>query len=109
MASVRVYEDRLKSLVSGPGGPIAQELARRAVRIESAAKQLCPVGTPESTGKRGYRGGRLRQSITWELGANSEGLYVDVGSNVEYALFVEMGTRYMAARPYLRPALAAGA
>jgi HK97 gp10 family phage protein len=29
-----------------------------------------------------------------------------VGSNLEYAIYQEFGTRYMAARPYMRPAIA---
>ncbi len=33
-------------------------------------------------------------------------LTVRVGSNVEYAKYLELGTRRMAARPWLRPALA---
>jgi phage gpG-like protein len=95
-ATVRIYEDQLRRLTRDPAGPIGRDLARRAVRVESAAKQACPVDT-----------GRLRMSITWALGSDEAGVYADVGTNVEYALHVEYGTRHMAARPYLRPALAA--
>ena len=57
---------------------------------ESYAKMLCPVKT-----------GNLRDSITHEPeGENTE----VIGTNVEYAPFVELGTVKMAARPYLRPA-----
>lgn len=59
-------------------------------KAESYAKQLCPVDT-----------GRLRNSITHQQqDANTE----IVGSNVEYSVFVEMGTRRQRAQPYLRPA-----
>ncbi len=68
----------------------------------------CPVGTPESTHKRGYIGGRLRSSITWEVVSEGGDLSAKVGTNVEYAPYVELGTRYMRAQPYLVPALAAG-
>ncbi len=51
--------------------------------------------------------GRLRSSISTALGADAQGVYCDVGTNVEYGGFVELGTRYMRARPYLRPALPA--
>jgi phage gpG-like protein len=105
--SVKLYPDKLAAVLHGRGGGIARDLSRRGVRVESRAKQLCPVGTPESTGKKGYRGGRLRQSITWELGVDAEGLFVDVGTNVEYALFVHDGTRYMQGRPFLTDALVA--
>lgn len=46
--------------------------------------------------------GRLRQSIgVQKVG---EGHY-RVGTNVEYAPYLEFGTRRMAARPFMRPAL----
>lgn len=60
------------------------------IKAEKYAKALCPVGTPESTGKKGYRGGTLRNSITFNV--RSENKEVDVGSNVEYAPYVELGT-----------------
>lgn len=34
---------------------------------------------------------------------NSDGFHVLVGTNVEYAPFLEFGTRRMAARPFVRP------
>lgn len=46
--------------------------------------------------------GRLRQSINVQKVA--EGHY-RVGTNVPYALSLEFGTRKMAARPFMRPAL----
>ena len=62
------------------------------MKTEKYAKALCPVGTPESTGKKGYRGGTLRNSITFEATSTKEGGEVVVGSNVEYAPYVELGT-----------------
>jgi very-short-patch-repair endonuclease len=61
----------------------ARMLARRAIRVESAAKQY-------ATGVDGgpnVRTGRLRASITWRLGEDGESVYADVGSNVEYCVF----------------------
>ena len=94
------------------------------IKVEKYAKALCPVGTPESTGIKGYRGGTLRNSITFEV----EEDVVAIGSNVEYAPYVELGTGphfqpppeweqfttskgsgnghgYVRARPFLRPAV----
>lgn len=53
------------------------------------ASELCPVGTEESTGVKGYPGGTLKQSITGRI-VNGDTL--EVGSNVEYAPYVELGT-----------------
>jgi len=58
-------------------------------KAESYAKALCPVDT-----------GNLRNSITHFQKDEDE----YIGTNVEYAPFVELGTRRMSARPYLRPA-----
>lgn len=51
------------------------------LKAEGYAKKLCPVGTVESTGIKGYRGGTLRNSITHAV----DGDVLSVGSNVEYA------------------------
>lgn len=61
-----------------------------ALMIEGEAKKLCPVDT-----------GRLRASI--HAGKKGKGVAY-VGTNVEYAPFVEFGTYKMRAKPYLRPA-----
>lgn len=71
-------------------------------KAETYAKQLAPVGTPESTGIPGYRGGTLRNSITHEQENDKTEA---VGTAVKYAPFVELGTYKMKARPYLRPAV----
>lgn len=56
--------------------------------------------TPES--KSGYiRTGRLRNSIA----NDHDDTAVYVGTNVEYAPYVELGTYKMPARPFLRPAI----
>ena len=95
-------------LLESEQGATGRDLMRRALRVHSAAVTRCPVGTPESTHKPGYIGGRLRSSITWEVVREGGDLSAKVGTNVEYAPFVELGTRYMRAQPYLVPALAAG-
>lgn len=58
------------------------------IKAERYAKKACPVGTVESTGIKGYRGGTLRDSITHA----TDGDVLSVGSNVEYAPYVELGT-----------------
>lgn len=96
MSDVRFDHAALARLFNSPDGAVAKDLARRAIKVDNAAKQYAPVDT-----------GRLRSSITWTLGVDGRGLYALIGSNVEYALFQELGTRFSPAHPYLRPALAA--
>ena len=66
----------------------ARALEIIGLKAEGYAKRLCPVGTVESTGIKGYRGGTLRDSITHAV----NGDVLSVGSNVEYAPYVELGT-----------------
>ena len=66
----------------------ARALETIGLKAEGYAKRLCPVGTVESTGIKGYRGGTLRNSITHTV----SGDVLSVGSNVEYAPYVELGT-----------------
>ncbi len=60
--------------------------------VERDAKLLCPVDT-----------GTLRRSITHKFVSKREAI---VGTNVEYAPHVELGTSKMPARSFLRAALA---
>jgi HK97 gp10 family phage protein len=92
--------------------PVALDLARRAIRVESAAKQNAsqpPRNGPDSGSEPGggpaVRTGRLRGSITWRLGKDAISVYADIGTSVFYGPFVELGTSRMEARPFLRPAL----
>lgn len=92
----RIYTESVDALFNSPSGPVALELARRAVAVERLAKRLCPVDT-----------GHLRASINWRLARDARGLLAIVGTNVTYAPFVEFGTRFAHAQPFLRPALEA--
>lgn len=58
---------------------------------EGYAKRLCPVDT-----------GNLRNSISHTQSDNTE----YIGTNVEYAPYVELGTSRTRAQPYLKPAVA---
>ena len=86
----------------------ALDIARRAILVESQAKRNASTPPPSQPGQGpSVRTGRLRSSITWRLGEDAKGVYADVGTNVHYAPYVELGTSRMRARPFLRPALAA--
>jgi hypothetical protein len=86
---------------------VVKDLVRRAILVESAAKIGWSSPPSQPGQKPAVRTGRLRDSITWRPGIDGLSPYVDVGSAVVYAPYVELGTSRMAARPYLRPALEA--
>lgn len=86
----------LAEVLVSPSGPVVVDLVRRCLRVTAAAKELCPVDT-----------GRLRSSIRFSLGVDEVGRFGQVGTDVEYAIYVHEGTSRMAARPFLRDALPA--
>ena len=60
---------------------------------EGYAKKLAPVDT-----------GNLRNSITHDVDDGEPAAYI--GTNVEYAPYVCLGTIHMKAQPFLKPAVA---
>ena len=88
MARVIFNDAALQRLLHSEQGPVAADLARRAINVESQAKLNA---TGQNGGPR-VRTGRLRASIRHELGVDSRGLFARIGSNVEYARYVEEGT-----------------
>lgn len=69
---------------------VAEENKEKVVRV---AKQKAPVDT-----------GRLRDSIYGRVKKNGNDVVILIGSDVHYAVYVEMGTSKMRAQPYIRPA-----
>lgn len=121
---VEITADNTDAVLSMLGDSTEKILTMIGIKAEKYAKARCPVGTPESTGKKGYRGGTLRNSITFVV----DGSDLSVGTNVEYAPYVELGTGpyfntppswikyvskkgsgsgsgYVRPRPFLRPAI----
>ena len=66
--------------------------------VRSEATDRCPVGEYDD----GRVGGNLKGSLTHKVISDEE---ARVGTNVDYAPWVEGGTSKMAAQPFLRPAL----
>jgi len=67
-----------------------------ALFIEAEAKMRAPVDT-----------GHLRRSISHEVNNTEDQSKIYVGTNVEYAPYVEFGveSKNIKAQPYLRPAI----
>ena len=125
MSSSKIeFEDNTDRVLSELEEAKGRALETIGQLIERYGKKLCPVGTVESTGKKGYRGGTLRNSITHEVEEDT----VAVGTNVEYGPYVELGTGtyfkappewesfevpeskgigrgYVHPRPFIRPAI----
>ena len=90
-----------KKLLKG----VSKEKISQVVRLNTAeltqkAKDRAPVST-EKTNPGGAHG-QLKRSIIPSVG--SGGLVGKVNATVDYAEYVEMGTRFMAAQPYMKPA-----
>lgn len=88
-AYLRVVADNTQAVLSALDSQIAAAFNAIGLKAVAYAKASCPVDT-----------GRLRASITYETDVKK----VYVGSNVEYAPYVELGTRKRAAQPFLTPA-----
>lgn len=124
MAGIEIKENHIDDVLNALDKATPKILEMIGIKAEKYAKALCPVGTVESTGIKGYRGGTLRNSITHQV----DDKILSVGSNVEYAPYVELGTgpnftpppswenfdvppakgighSYVKPRPYLRPAI----
>jgi HK97 gp10 family phage protein len=91
--TVRVVFNHLPQASSAIETAAIMTVAEVAYGIEATSKALVPVDT-----------GTLRRSIHTVFSPG--GLRAIVGPSVAYSIFVEFGTRFMAARPYMRPAAA---
>jgi len=87
---VEEFKAAMEQFDSGMQRHVHRQLASWAADVKALAKQLAPVRT-----------GHLRSSIYAKI---SEWV-TEIGAEATYALFVELGTRYMQARPYLYPAI----
>lgn len=93
--------NRAKQLVSGEGA--AKGVPGRREGGKFLRAKLRYGATPSAPGEPpNVQTGRGRGSIAWEVDA----LRGRVGTNVDYMRMQELGTRRMAARPWLRRALA---
>lgn len=92
IGGIEISQDNTKEVLNALEGSAEKILTMIGIKAEKYAKAQCPVGTSESTGVKGYRGGTLRNSITFQVEKEKGGAGVAIGSNVEYAPFVELGT-----------------
>lgn len=70
---------------------IKKAVKSNGAKLHQEALRLVPVDT-----------GNLKRSITLDI--EDGGATAKVQENTEYGVYVEQGTRYMAAQPYIGPA-----
>ena len=90
------FTDNSKEVSDNIKAALLRGLETCGLVAEGYAKKLAPVDT-----------GNLRNSITHEVDDGEPAAYI--GTNVEYAPYVCLGTIHMKAQPFLKPAVAANA
>lgn len=89
---IKVIQDNTDKVLAALPLAMARALEKIGLAAEGYAKRLCPVDT-----------GRLRNSVTHAIDGGEKSVYV--GTNVEYAPHVELGTSRQKAQPFLVPAV----
>ncbi|MCW3993636.1 MAG: HK97 gp10 family phage protein [Candidatus Bathyarchaeota archaeon] len=87
---VEEFKQAMQTFDSSMQKHVRRQLESWAEDVKALAKKLVPVRT-----------GHLRNTIY----AKIREWVAEIGAEAAYALFVEFGTRYMQARPYLFPAV----
>ena len=87
------FTDNSKEVSDNIKAALLRGLETCGLVAEGYAKKLAPVDT-----------GNLRNSITHTVDEDEPAAYI--GSNVEYASYVCLGTIHMNAQPFLKPAVA---
>ena len=87
------FTDNSKEVSEDIKAALLRGLETCGLVAEGYAKKLAPVDT-----------GNLRNSITHEVDDGEPAAYI--GTNVEYAPYVCLGTIHMAAQPFLKPSVA---
>ena len=90
------YKDNSKEISEDIKAALLRAMETCGLVAEGYAKKLAPVDT-----------GNLRNSITHTVDEEEPAAYI--GTDVEYAPYVCLGTIHMKAQPFLKPAVAANA
>ena len=83
-------EAEYERLTRGRDGAVGRFMQSAAEKATQEAKRLCPTSP---AGSEDHPSGHLRSSIGWSLGEDAVSLYADIGTPVDYALYVEFPTR----------------
>ena len=94
---LRMIPEQTRQRVAGAIAESAETL-RQELR-----RELSRTGPSRAGQAPARRSGALAESITVEIAP--DGLGAEIGSDLDYARHLELGTRRMAARPWLRPTI----
>ena len=86
-----IIDNHVEEAIAAKEEAIIKALEMIGQSAEGYAKAICPVDT-----------GNLRNSITHQQEGDDTEV---IGTNVEYAPYVELGTQRSKAQPYLKPAV----
>jgi HK97 gp10 family phage protein len=92
MSGMRLNTKKLDEIIAKEPGRAAGIVKRFSFKIEAGAKMNAPVDT-----------GALKSSIKAE--ENGGPLHWWVHDGVHYGIYQELGTRFMAAQAFMRPAV----
>lgn len=98
MATLKV--EGLDELHVAVKGKIDLAAAKRVVQKNGSALKIKMQKNADF--KKGYQTGTTKRSIALEM--KDAGLTAEVGPGTNYASYLEYGTRFMDAQPYIRPA-----
>lgn len=90
---LEIRENNAAQVEAALNSAIAKALTMIGQQAEGYAKMMCPVDTS-----------RLKNSITNQIDMQENAVFI--GTNVEYAPYVELGTIRQDPHPYLKPAAA---
>ena len=103
LASLSVW-NHAKGLINVEGTAVRAKAVRRGGKVVHRKGSLIHGANPSAPGDPPRKQtGRLLGSVAWEV--DPETLTGRVGTNLDYGRWLELGTRKMAARPWLRRAL----
>lgn len=119
MSRVEIFEDKIEEFFHDPTGAVAKIVEQDAYLVENEAKRLLLLPGSGRIYRRGgvvhqasapgepaaSDTGQLLNSVGHRMSEDANGVYAEVGTDVKHGAYTELGTRHMAPRPWLRPAL----
>lgn len=116
---IRITEDHSDEFIEELKRRIPAALEECGLAAEGYAKRLCAVdtgllrnsithaldGEPTAISSYTDNPGKQKGEYSGSMPKETEGRAVYIGTNVEYAAYVEMGTTRTVAQPFLQPAI----